>query len=544
MASKPGWIVELNPKTAKGSTFAIFQTMVGRNRRTIRCRLLKVSPTAIGLTSVNFFFRSATNFAPAMTGWIIVGTFPPRRRLLKEFSEDISRWRSPFALWLVMSFNCCGLRLDCPPADSTGKNFNAMSSWISLAWNGGHSSSGKTSRSTGLVGCFSLSLIRISADSSRTPLSELARRTAFSTSPSSSFSLTGSINCSTSVCWLELCLSFVRGFRSTRSRFCMNIVIRLFNWVARDCFWLFLALNGASSWENEKMEPSDFRVWRVQDCVERVSQCRCNRYPGSFWYKFKDTPSADIREVNNVVGWFDDVFSDSDICFAVRILEWGLSRKSTSIPRGTMWIDHQAFRELDGSRAPLELCAFQIGSFLVHSRRHLFGCDLRSPKTLIVISSNFSSNSVGKSLFTLGGGEFGWYGDGGADWEGWLWVRMPLVSLHPDPPHLLNSAATHHGTSRLQRCASLHLCKKDFFVLGLGKAWFWWVRIPYIVSAVPVFERIFFTDDLRFQCFSISESNLQFRASRNVHLVLNTHSLSFSLSLSLFVSLDKIPRNS
>ena len=144
-----------------------------------------------------------------------------------------------------MSFNCCGLRLDSPPADPTGKDFNAITTWNSLAWNGGHSSSGKTSRSTGLVGCFSLRLLRISSDISRTPFSELASRTAPFTSPSSSFSLTRFINCSTSVCWLQLCLDFVRRFRSTRSRFCMNIVIRLFTWVARDCVWLFPALNGA-----------------------------------------------------------------------------------------------------------------------------------------------------------------------------------------------------------------------------------------------------------------------------------------------------------
>ena len=144
-----------------------------------------------------------------------------------------------------MSFKCWGLRPDSPTADPTGKDLNAMSTWISLAWNGRLSSSGKTSRSSGLGGYFSLSLLKISSDGSRAPLSELASRTAPFTSPSSSFSLTHFINCSTSVCWLELCLDYVRGFRSTRSRFCMNIVIRLFTWVASDCLWLFPPLNGA-----------------------------------------------------------------------------------------------------------------------------------------------------------------------------------------------------------------------------------------------------------------------------------------------------------
>ena len=127
-------------------------------------------------------------------------------------------------------------------------------------------------------------------------------------------------------------------------------------------------------------------------------------------------------------------------------------------------MEHQKFCELDGSSAQRALCAFQVGSFLVFSRR-------RSAKTLIVTSSNFSSNSVGKSLVTLGGGEFGWHGDGGAEWEVWLWERMPLVSLHPD----IHDPLTAHFCSKpplYYRCASLHLCKKDFFFLGLGKAWY------------------------------------------------------------------------
>ena len=196
--------------------------------------------------------------------------------------------------------------------------------------------------------------------------------------------------------------------------------------------------------------------------------------------------------------------------------------------------ENQVFRELDGSRAPRALCVFQIGSFLVTSRRHLFGCDLRSPKTLMVISSNFSSNSVGKSLVTLGGGEFGWYGDGGADWEGWLWVRMPLVSLHPDTYAPLTCSILQQPSTVLADCNAAPPC-----ISAKRTSLFWdWAKLDFDESGYHTscllyqfLKGSFFTDDLRFQCFSISERNLQFRASGKAHLVLNTYSLSLSLSL-------------
>ena len=76
--------------------------------------------------------------------------------------------------------------------------------------------------------------------------------------------------------------------------------------------------------------------------------------------------------------------------------------------------------------------------------------------------------TLGGRLVTLGGGEFGCNGDGGADWEGWLWVRMPLVSLHPDS----HVPLTRSFLQQFRAMGKVHLVLKtlSFRVVGLDSS--------------------------------------------------------------------------